>query len=54
MNNPASPFAPGLSLEEARKAYEDIQRQFAKVIEESKKVENTLGHRRTFPGYTGR
>ena len=44
---------PGLTLEQARKAAADIQKQFGKEIAEAKKLENKLGHRRTFPGYTG-
>jgi hypothetical protein len=44
---------PGLTLEQARKAAADLQKQYEKEIREAREMENKLGHRRTFPGYTG-
>lgn len=53
MTSTKYPFAPGLTLEQARKAAEDIKKQFSKEIEEYETMQNKLSHRRTFPGYTG-
>ena len=54
MENVKFPFAPGLTLEQARDITRRLREQWGKEIDEAEKLNNSLGHRRTFPGYTGR
>ena len=44
---------PGLSLEEAIKTSEKISEQYKDVVAASTKMQNSLGNRRGYPGYTG-
>lgn len=53
MNNPKYPYAPGLSLEQAREAAQKIQEQYGNQIKNAKNIENRLGSRASYPGYLG-
>jgi len=48
------PFAPGLSLDQARDTLSSLQAQYKDQIAEAKKIENSLGAHHTFTGYTGK
>jgi hypothetical protein len=47
------PYGPGLTLEQAREAAQQIKDQYGEEIKAAKNIENRLGANRTRPDYMG-